>query len=70
MSLDVVVLAFEHVETLVRQRPVGQQRLDVVHNHLSERAVHTPIGVRGWSGLPQQLPRRACTPEILGAREA
>lgn len=41
MPLDVVVLAFEHVETLVRQRPVGQQSLNVIHNHLSERAQRT-----------------------------
>lgn len=35
LSLDVVIFAFKHVETLVRQRPTSQQSLDVVHHHLS-----------------------------------
>lgn len=34
LPLDVVVLAFEHVETLERQVPAGQQGSDVVHHHL------------------------------------
>lgn len=43
LPLDVVVLAFEHVETLERQRSASQQSLDVVNYHLprkSNRSVH------------------------------